>query len=230
LIGVLPRYQAAIAVSLSEADELRRITDIPVFLIAPRIDANAVFPAPEPTGPPRLVFTATLNHPPNRDGIRWFADQVWPLVRRQLPDAQLDVVGRDAPRSVRMLARRDGISVIGSVPEMAPYFARAHAVVVPILTGAGSRVKIVEAMAAGRAVVSTSLGWEGLPHLEPDRHLLVADDPGAFSQATVRLLREPSLRRRLAGEARATAERHYDWRSGNEHETVLRTVVDPGGR
>jgi glycosyltransferase involved in cell wall biosynthesis len=230
LLSLLPHYRAAIAVSTIEADELRRTADIPVSVIPTGVDTQTLRPAPEQEGPPRLVFTGTLGYPPNSQGIEWFADHVWPNVRRHVANAQLDVVGRDPPPSVRALDEREGITVVGPVPVMDPYFARAHAVVVPILTGAGVRVKIVEAMAAGRAVVSTSLGWEGLPHLEPDRHLLVADDPGAFSQATVRLLREPSLRRRLAGEARATAERHYDWRSGNEHETVLRTVVDPGGR
>ena len=89
---------------------------------------------------------------------------------------------------------------------MAPFFAQATAVVVPILTGAGIRVKIVEAMSAGRAIVSTSLGWEGLPHVEPGRHLLVADEPAAFAAATLRLLREPELRGRLAKDARALAE------------------------
>ena len=105
---------------------------------------------------------------------------------------------------------------------MAPYFARAHAVVVPILTGAGIRVKIVEAMSAGRAVVSTPLGWEGLAQLEPGRHLLVADEPAAFPEAAVRLLRDPVLRARMAADARALAEREYDWRSlGDALERVL---------
>ncbi len=96
---------------------------------------------------------------------------------------------------------------------MDPYFARAHAVVVPILTGAGVRVKIVEAMAAGRAIVSTSLGWQGLPGVVPGQHLLVADDPGAFAAATIRLLTEPATRTAMAAEARVLAESRYDWRS-----------------
>jgi glycosyltransferase involved in cell wall biosynthesis len=95
---------------------------------------------------------------------------------------------------------------------MAPFFARAHAVVVPILAGAGIRVKIVEAMAAGRAVVSTSLGSEGLPGLEPGRHLLVADGPRAFAEGALRLLADRDLRARIAAEGRALAERDYDWR------------------
>jgi glycosyltransferase involved in cell wall biosynthesis len=86
-------------------------------------------------------------------------------------------------------------------------------VVVPILTGAGIRVKIVEAMSAGRAIVSTSRGWEGLAHVEPGRHLLVADDPREFAEETIRLLRDRELRERLADAARELAVREYDWRT-----------------
>jgi len=94
--------------------------------------------------------------------------------------------------------------------------------VVPILAGAGIRVKIVEAMSAGRATVSTSLGCEGLAGLEDGRHLVVADDPDAFAAAAVRLLRDPSARQRMAADARELAERSYDWRPlGDQLERVL---------
>lgn len=219
-------YQAAVAVSTIEAAEVRNTSPIPVSVIPTGVDTTVTAPGPEQPGPPRLVFTGTLGYPPNSQGIAWFADHVWPEVLRAVPDARLDIVGRAPPRSVLALNDRPGITVIGPVPVMGPYFDRAHAVIVPILTGAGIRVKIVEAMAAGRAIVSTSLGWEGLPHVVPGEHLLVADDPAPFAAATTRLLREPELRRRLAGRARSLAERHYDWRRlGDEQEAVLGGVI-----
>jgi polysaccharide biosynthesis protein PslH len=225
VLGLLPRYRAAIAVSTLEAYELRQSADIPVSVIPTGVDTRTLRPAPQELGPPRLVFTATLGYPPNSQGIRWFADHVWPRVRQQVSDARLDIVGRDPTPDVEALDSHEGITVVGPVPLMAPYFARAQAVVVPILTGAGIRVKIVEAMAAGRAIVSTSLGWEGLPHVQPDRHILVADSAHEFSAATVRLLREPALRDKLAANARLLAEQHYDWRGlGDEQEAVLRHV------
>lgn len=226
LFRVLGRYQAAIALSTTEGDELRRVGTIPVSVIPTGVDTSTLRPAPEEPGPPRLVFTGTLGYQPNSQGICWFADYVWPLVRRQLPDAQLEVIGRGPPPSVSALGEREGIAVIGPVPDMAPYFARAMVVVVPILTGAGIRVKIVEAMAAGRAAVSTSLGCEGLPYVEPGRHLLVADEPHDFARAVTDLLRDPRLRAGIAREARALAERRYDWRGlGDEQEAVMRDVV-----
>lgn len=226
VLGLLWRFSAAVAVSTLEEEELRRSTQMPVHVIPTGVDTQSIRPAPAPDGPPRLLFAGTLGYPPNAQGIGWFAEQVWPQVRQALPDARLDIAGRDPPASVIALGNREGITVVGPVPEMAPYFARARAVVVPILTGAGIRVKIVEAMANGRAVVSTSLGWEGLPYVEPGRHLLVADEPSEFAAATVRLLREPALRMQLATEARALAERRYDWRElGDQQETVLRGVL-----
>jgi len=228
VLGVLPRYRAAIALSTIEGEELRAATRIPVSVIPVGVDTATLRPAPEQEGLPRLVFTGTLGYPPNGQGIRWFADHVWPRVLRAVPDAQLDIIGRAPPPGVQALEHRAGITVVGPVPAMAPYFARAHAVVVPILTGAGIRVKVVEAMAAGRAIVSTSLGWAGLPHVEPGRHLLVADDPHDFAQAAIRLLLEPAVREKIAKEARELAERQYDWRGlGDEQESVLRAVADP---
>jgi polysaccharide biosynthesis protein PslH len=227
VLRVLPRFHSAVAVSTLEADEVRALGLTRVELIPTGVDTQVLRPAPEsPPSPPRLLFTGTMSYAPNHQGIRWFADEVWPLVRRRLPDARLDVVGKDPPDAVAALHGSDGIEVHGFVPSMAPFFARAHAVVVPILTGAGIRVKIVEAMSAGRPLVSTSLGWEGLAHLEPGRHLLVADDPGAFAEAVLRLLGDPELRARMAREARALAEREYDWRGlGDRLEGVLRDAA-----
>lgn len=222
LLGLLPRFSAAVAVSTLEAEELRRSSEVPVSVIPSGVDTQTLRPAPEQDGPPRVVFTGTLSYPPNSQGIVWFADQVWPRVRRQLPNAELDVVGRNPPPSVSGLSGRPGINVLGEVPVMAPYYHRAHVVIVPILTGAGIRMKIVEAMSAGRAIVSTTLGWEGLPHVVPNQHLLVADRPEDFAEATVRLLSEPSARRDMAARARHLAEQRYDWRQlGDEQLAVL---------
>lgn len=226
VMGLLPRFDTAVAVSTIEADELRRLGGARVELIPTGVDTRELRPAPEQPGPPRLLFTGTMSYLPNYQGISWFAREVWPLVREQVPEAVLDVVGKGPPEDVLALDGRDGISVHGFVDSMAPFFARTHAVVVPILAGAGIRVKIVEAMSAGRPIVSTSLGCEGLLGLEDGRHLLVADEPRAFADAAARLLREPALRRDMAATARELAERSYDWRPLGDHlEQVLRDAA-----
>jgi glycosyltransferase involved in cell wall biosynthesis len=229
-LRMLRRYQAAVAVSTTEADEVRRSSPVPVFVIPIGVDTRELTPAPDPDGPPRLVFAGTLGYQPNSEGIAWFADDVWPEVLRAVPDAQLDIVGRAPPPGVLALGDRPGITVVGPVPTMRPYYDRAHAVIVPILTGAGVRVKIVEALSAGRPIVSTSLGWEGLPDVVPGEHLLVANEPAEFASATIRLLRDRELRIRLGEQARALAERRYDWRAlGAEQEAVLNGVLDTTG-
>jgi glycosyltransferase involved in cell wall biosynthesis len=167
-----------------------------------------------------------MSYLPNHQGIVWFAREVWPLVRRELPGALLDVVGKGPPPDVLALDGRDGITVHGFVDSMAPFFARTHVVAVPILAGAGIRVKIVEAMSAGRAIVSTSLGCEGLAGLEDGRHLIVADEPPVFADATTRLLGDPARRHQLGRDARELAERSYDWRPlGDQLERVLRDAA-----
>lgn len=227
LLRLLPRYDAAIAVSTIEADELRVSTRVPVTVIPTGVDTEALSVRQEPDAVPRLVFTGTLGYPPNRQGIEWFVNEVWPAVRSAVPGVELEIVGREPPPSVIALGERPGVEVVGPVPDMGPYFARAQAVIVPILTGAGIRVKIVEAMAAGRAIVSTSLGWEGLPHVIPGRHLLLADEPHEFAAAAVRLLQDPELRAALARSARELAETRYDWRRlGDQQAAVLDVVLD----
>jgi glycosyltransferase involved in cell wall biosynthesis len=227
VLSQLPRYAAAVTLSTDEARELRETASLPVSVIPIGVDTSELRPGPEPTGSPRLVFTGTLDYIPNVNGIRWFVEEVWPRILQTCPEAELDIVGRDPVADVQALGRRPGVNVVGPVPSVAPYFDRAHAVVVPIREGTGVRVKIVEAMTAGRAIVTTSLGWEGLPHIEPGRHLLVADAPGAFAASAASLLSDAPLRRSLASEARAVAERYYDWRRlGDQQEELLRAVVE----
>jgi polysaccharide biosynthesis protein PslH len=224
----LSRFHSAIAVSTIERDQLKEMGAARVALIPTGVDVEHLRPAPEQNGSPRVLFTGTMSYPPNNQGGTWLAERVWPLVRARLPEARLDIVGKDPPARLQALDGREGIGVAGFVPTMTPYFDAAHVIVAPILTGAGIRVKIIEALAAGRPVVSTSLGCEGLG-LEPGRHLLVEDAPDRFADAVVRLLGDRGARAKLAREGRARAERDFDWRSlGDRLEAVLRNAAGDG--
>src|SRR5439155_24178750 len=128
--------------------------------------------------------------PPNPDGGRRFIDRGWPRVRARVPQARLRVVGKAMPESLTEAARDAGAEPVGYVESMAPEFARAAVLVVPLWIGAGARVKIVEAMAARLPVVTTTLGAEGLG-LEPGRHAAFADTPEALGDAIADLLQEP---------------------------------------
>lgn len=165
-----------------------------------------------PNGTPehadRVVFVGSLDWLPNQDGVAFFVERVWPLVRRARPQAVFQIVGRNPPRNVRRLQNVDGVEVVGSVPDVRPYLAEAAVIVVPLLVGGGTRIKIFEAMAMGKALVSTTIGAEGLPVTSGD-HLLLADSPSDFAGAVLDLLGDPNRRARLGQTARRLVATHY---------------------
>src|SRR5215218_9616336 len=223
----LPRYRALVAVSDRDAADLRggSLGGAVVEVVPNGVASDELEPLPPSDEPATLLFTGTLSHPPNAEGIRWFADRAWPDVRAARPDARLLVVGRDAPRAVLELAGRPGIEVVGAVPAMSPFFARATAVVVPLLSGGGTRLKILEAFACARSVVSTTTGCEGLA-VEDGRELLVADGAEAFAAATLDLLNDADRRQLLAAAGRELAQRRYDWRAlGDELAASLAEIA-----
>jgi sugar transferase (PEP-CTERM/EpsH1 system associated) len=176
---------------------------------------------------PHLVFVGTLSYPPNAEAVLHFCRHIMPLIRAAIPDVHLTVVGQQPPPEVRALAGT-GITVTGTVPDVRPYLGAAQ-VVVPLLQGAGTRLKILEALAMGKAVVSTSIGAEGLD-LTHGSELLIADRDEEFARRTVQLLRNPSLRRALGERGRTRVVRDYDWRRiGGMLEAAYQALVAEGG-
>lgn len=163
------------------------------------VDTEHFQPVDAPDVPGRLAFVGSLDWLPNEEGVRWFIHHVWPRIRLERPDATFRIVGRNPPASLARVAETPGVELIGTVPDVRPYLAESQVVVVPLLTGGGTRLKIYEAMAMKKANVSTALGAEGLP-LTPDEHLLIADDAEAFAAAVLGLLND-AQRRKAVGEA-----------------------------
>jgi glycosyltransferase involved in cell wall biosynthesis len=158
-----------------------------------------------------LVFTGTMDYRPNVDAVLWFAETILPRLREAVPDVRCLAVGKAPDARLRAAAeRRPGLIVTGGVPDVRPYLARAALYVVPMRMGSGVRLKVLEAMAAGVPVVSTRVGLEGIAAVDGE-HALLADTPGAFAAAVLRLLADPTLGARLAGGARALVEQRYDW-------------------
>ncbi|EFH86746.1 glycosyltransferase [Ktedonobacter racemifer] len=158
----------------------------------------------------RIIFTGTMDYYPNSTAVLAFARDYWPYIRRQIPGATWQIVGRKPPPEVERLGALPGVVVTGSVPDTRPYLAEAEVAIVPLSVGSGTRLKILEALAMQKAVVSTSIGCEGL-ELEANTHLLVADEPGAFVEAVVSLLRDAEKRARLGSAGRALVEQRYGW-------------------
>ncbi|MFH1486108.1 MAG: glycosyltransferase [Chloroflexota bacterium] len=156
-----------------------------------------------------LLFTGTMDFRPNVDAAVWFVDEVFPLVRRDVPQARLLIVGGSPTRKVKALGSAS-VEVTGFVEDVRPYMAEAAVYVIPIRIGGGVRFKALEAMASGLPVVSTTMGVEGISVRVGD-DLLLADDASSFASAVVRLLRDPELGQQMASRARRLIEQQYDW-------------------
>ena len=168
-----------------------------------------VLPGPAPEQPDTMAFTGSMDWMPNEDGVAYFVEKILPLIRREIPEAAFWAVGRRPPRRLQALASGN-VLVTGAVDDIRPYLAKAAVCVVPLRSGSGTRIKIFEAMAMGKAVVSTSLGAEGLP-VRHGENIILADDPAAFSREVVDLLRDPPRRRQLGQAARKLVEENYGW-------------------
>jgi sugar transferase (PEP-CTERM/EpsH1 system associated) len=158
---------------------------------------------------PSIVFVGYMDYHANIDAVTWFSRTVWPEIARNYPEIQLTIVGRDPTSEVRSLAS-DRIHVTGTVDDVRPYYASAIAAIAPIRSGSGTRLKILEAMAAGVPVVSTRLGAEGLD-AEDDVHLLLADSGAEFVAAIRRIVSFAETRNRLSTAARSLVAARYDW-------------------
>ncbi|HMY76818.1 MAG TPA: glycosyltransferase, partial [Blastocatellia bacterium] len=206
------RFDAVVAVSREDADYFRRhygvtnVHDVPTG-----VDVDYFQPRAVSVVPNSLVFVGSMDWLPNEDAMVYFAEQILPRVAAELRDFTLKIVGRDPTPRVRELARRyPNITVTGRVGDVRPHLAAAAACIVPLRIGGGTRLKIYEAMAMGKAVVSTSIGAEGLP-VRDGAELLLADTPEAFARAVVRLLRNDALRQQIGQNARAAVCERFGW-------------------
>jgi glycosyltransferase involved in cell wall biosynthesis len=162
--------------------------------------------------PDTLVFTGSMDWYPNESALTSFFETILPRIRREVPAVQMAVVGRNPTARLRAAAAAAGVQVTGTVDDIRPHMARAAVYVVPLQVGGGTRIKIFEALAMGKALVSTTVGAEGLP-ITPGEHFVQADDPSDFAAAVVSLLRNPAQRRALGLAGRRLVEEKYGWAS-----------------
>lgn len=190
------------------------------------VDTEYFSPAATPVAADQLVFTGAMDWYPNEDAILHFVDAILPLIRREAPDVRLSVVGRNPSPSLRAVATRAGVHVTGTVDDVRPFVRAASVYVVPLRVGGGTRLKIFEALAMGKAVVSTSVGAEGLP-LVAGEHFLSADDPAAFAQSVLKLMRDPQAREGLGLAGRRLVAARYSWGEvGRRFESELSEAID----
>src|SRR5947207_2267991 len=192
-----------------------------------RVVPNAIPPLEAPLVAQRhdVVFVGSLDWRPNADAAVLLAKEIWPRCRALLPGARLVIVGRNPPLNVQALASHD-VAIEGSVPSVRPYLDRAFATAIPLRAGSGTRIKILEAWAAGVPVIASRIAAEGLPY-EDGKDLILAEEPGEFARALVRLWRDQRLADELAAEGRKTVEPFTADKIGERLAQDYRELLDP---
>jgi glycosyltransferase involved in cell wall biosynthesis len=204
----LPRFDSVLVTSTGDAGTVRELAPDARIAVYP----NAL---PFVAKPPRqdreeIVFSGNLEYAPNVDAIRFFAGQIWPALRSRWPNLKWRIIGKN-PQAVEKLVRGDArIVLTGFVEDAVEELARARVAVIPLLAGSGTRVKILEAWAAGIPVVSTTIGAEGLEATASEQ-LLIANDPGQFANVVTQLLSSDVDRARIGASGRRFYEERYTW-------------------
>lgn len=227
--AALANFHHIFAVSDLECEKIREwLPHIPVTRLDNGIDLSVdehEVSVPVEEREPGILFVGSMKYPPNEEAIVWFAQEIFPRVLVRVPEASLTVVGHNPSPRVLSLASQN-VRVTGTVPAVEPYYERAAVAVVPLRTGGGTRLKILEAMNCGTPIVSTTLGMEGLD-VRPNVDLLVADDPVNFAEQVIELLTLPARRRQLVSAARERVRQKYDWQAiGDRLDAALCETVE----
>jgi len=190
-----------------------KITTIPIA-----VDTQQLAPVAEKPGASQILTLGTLHYPPNADGIRWFLREVYPRILQQVPSAFLTVIGKNPPKDFYDMAQLypNLVEITGYVADLTPYLENCAVMVVPVLAGGGMRVRILEAFSRQLAVVTTTIGLEGID-AKHGEHVLIADDPLSFAGHVARLLEDQPYRAALAKNGRLFVENQYDWQVVFKH-------------
>ncbi len=208
------KFDTCLTTSQRDADILSaRLTSATNFHVIPNgVDSEFFRPIEQPQNPDLILFTGTISYYPNVEGILWFTKNVWPLIKQKNPSSQFCIAGKSPPSEIQALSSDPSITVTGAVDDMRDYYAKAAVVVVPLRVGGGTRLKILEAMAMEKAIVSTGVGAEGIEYT-PNQNILIEDDAEAFANATIRVMKDTTLRNTLQSQGRRLVEELYDWKA-----------------
>lgn len=210
------RMQNAILLT-SERDRAlleQEVTGVPKFVVPNGVDIEYFSPGRESAEPLSLVFTGSMNYYPNVDGIEYFLQEILPLIRREVQHVRVYVVGNSPPKSVFQFQSEDVI-VAGGVPDVRPFVDRAAVYIVPLRMGGGTRLKVLEALAMRKPVVTTSIGCEGI-EVRHNESVLVADTPADFASGVIELLRNKALAERLQRNGYEVVRSGYTWSAVGE--------------
>lgn len=222
-----PMFDVNVFVSNTDERTLReRIPELRTAVVPNGVDVEYFRPHQE-GGQPTLIYAGGMNMFANRDAVLYFLKSMWPVVKKAVPNVRFFAVGQDPPKELLDIAARDPqVVVTGYVTDVRPFIKDATVYIVPLRVGGGTHLKVLDAMAMGKAMVSTSIGCEGLD-VKADVHLLVADEPSTFADKTIHLLRDAESRTRLGRKARELVEQCYSWKKiGRQLVEAYRLAID----
>ena len=208
-----PKFDCVVAVSREDREQMEREYGVKnVYDIPTGVDTAFFRPSGERERKPHnLVFTGSMDWLPNEDAIRYFTEQIMPRIKQSVPDVTLTVVGRDPYPGLVELSKRDAsVIVTGRVEDVRPYMEEAAVYIVPLRIGGGTRLKIYEAMAMEKPIVSTTIGAEGLP-VTNGTEIILADEPESFARAVVKLLQNTDLAERMGQHAAVRVRKEFGW-------------------
>ena len=205
------KFDHCLVVSPTELEQLQASNPgLSVSLIENGVDTTRFQRLPEADQGNDLLFVGTMGYRPNADAVLYFHEKILPLIKRRVPDARLVIVGNTQGAKLERLSAASDVILTGKVPDVIPCYGRSRIAIAPLRAGGGTRLKILEAMALGRPVVTTALGCDGL-EVEDGRHVMIADRPEEFAERVVRLLTDRALGDGLTRRARALVESRYEW-------------------
>ncbi len=224
---ISPKFDAVTCTSDIDAAVFQEHCRKNVVKVIPNgVDITHYHPNFSSEAPAHLIYIGSMDWYPNEDAVSFFVEKVLPQIQDKVPDVKFSIVGGNPSTRVQRLAEREKVVVTGRVPEIKPYFSEATVFVVPLRIGSGTRLKILEALAMGKAVVSTTVGAEGLA-LRDGEEIFIADEPKLFAEAVTQLLTDSSLRRKIGENGRARVEQDYDWRNiGKKLLDVYEAVIN----
>jgi glycosyltransferase involved in cell wall biosynthesis len=210
-IKMLRKFDDCVAVSSLDREYLQSACpELKLSVVENGVDVEFYRPLPMNLQKKNVLFLGNMSYEPNSDGSLYFCLKLLPLIKKQIPQCTFFIVGKNPSEAILNLSDGENVIVTGYVDDPMPYYRRCDICVVPLRAGGGSRLKILEAMAVGRPVVSTSIGCEGLD-AKNDQHILIADNPEEFAKKTIQLLTDEALYNRLVQQGRGLVEEKYSW-------------------
>jgi polysaccharide biosynthesis protein PslH len=207
-------YESDLSIVTTEREQrlLKESYPDTTIIVAPNgVDCEAIQLLPPPSDGKRILFVGTLDYAPNIDGVIHFVRNILPILRNRYPSICFQIAGSNPSPRIMALKNEPRVQILGFVPDLAPVYKEASICVAPLRVGGGSRLKILEAMAYGRPIISTRIGCEGL-QVQSGKHLLIADEPDEFANAVVRILDDRELGRSLIANARGFVETTHCWK------------------